>query len=77
MDTISNEDLPWRTPSGCPNGPTCVEIAELPGGGVAVRDGKDPDGPVLRFEAAEWASFLAAAKAGEYDPPPPVPAQPN
>lgn len=30
----------------------------LPGGGRAVRDSKDPDGPELQFSAREWARFL-------------------
>jgi len=27
----------------------CVEVASLPGGEIGVRDGRDPDGPVLTF----------------------------
>ncbi len=52
----------WRKSSysSDPNG-ECVEVATLPGG-VAVRDSKDPDGPVLRFTADEWRAFLARAK---------------
>jgi hypothetical protein len=34
---------------------------------VAVRDSKDPDGPVLMFESHEWAAFLHGARAGEFD----------
>jgi hypothetical protein len=34
---------------------------------VAVRDSKDPDGPVLEFTPLEWLCFLAGAKAGEFD----------
>jgi hypothetical protein len=75
MDTTRNDDLPWRKPSTCPSGGTCVEIAALPGGGAAIRDGKDPEGPALRFDTAEWTLFIAAAKAGEYDPSSPIPAQ--
>jgi hypothetical protein len=47
-----------------------VEIAALPNGGAAIRDGKDPRGPVLRFDGAEWAAFVAAVKAGSFDPEP-------
>jgi hypothetical protein len=43
-------------------------VAALPGGGAAVRDGKDPEGAQLRFDAAEWAAFTAAVRAGEFDP---------
>lgn len=32
-----------------------------------VRDSKDPDGAILSFTAAEWAAFLSALKAGDYD----------
>jgi hypothetical protein len=35
---------------------------------VFVRDSKDPDGPVLTFNAREWEAFIAGAKAGEFDP---------
>lgn len=34
---------------------------------VLVRDSKDPDGEQLSFTRAEWAGFLAGAKAGEFD----------
>ena len=36
----------------------CVEVAELPGDTVGIRDSRDPGGPVLRFTRAEWAAFL-------------------
>lgn len=68
MDTTCNDDLLWRKPSSCPNAASCVEFAELPGGGAAMRDGKNPGGAVLRFDAEEWAAFLRAAKDGEFDP---------
>jgi Domain of unknown function (DUF397) len=43
----------------------CVEVASLPDGGRAVRDSKDPDGPVLRFSADEWSAFVRRVKAGK------------
>lgn len=45
---------------------TCVEVA-VHGGAVAVRDSKDPDGPVLRFTSAEWRVFLHGVREGEFD----------
>ncbi|MBX6750947.1 MAG: DUF397 domain-containing protein [Micromonosporaceae bacterium] len=44
----------WRksTRSG-PNTDNCVEVANL-GDRIAVRDSKDPTGPVLVFTPAEW-----------------------
>ncbi|HWG22831.1 DUF397 domain-containing protein [Actinospica sp.] len=71
MDTTRHIDLHWRKPSTCPNGASCVEIAALPGGGAAIRDGKNRQGSVIKFDAPEWAAFLAAAKAGEFDSPSP------
>lgn len=67
MDTTRDIDLTWRKSDACPGGPTCVEVAALPEGGMAVRDGKNPDGPVLRFDAGEWAAFVVAVRAGEFD----------
>jgi hypothetical protein len=33
---------------------------------VAVRDSKDPDGPMLHFSQHEWASFLAGVIDGDF-----------
>lgn len=47
----------------------CVGVAALPnGGGVAVRNTSEADGPVLTFTADEWKAFLEGAAAGEFDP---------
>ena len=45
----------------------CVEVTELPGGSVGVRNSRDPGGPVLRFTHGEWDAFLAGARRGEFD----------
>ncbi|MFE9621523.1 DUF397 domain-containing protein [Streptomyces sp. NPDC052016] len=45
----------------------CVEVAVLDGGGVALRNSRDPDGPALVYTPAEVAAFLAGAKGGEFD----------
>lgn len=59
--------LHWRKSSYSGNqGGNCVEIAELPDGGVAVRDSKDPDGPILNFTATEWSAFVAGVRDGEF-----------
>jgi hypothetical protein len=44
----------------------CVEIA-LVDGGVAVRDSKDRDGPVLMFTPLEWEAFVGGVRNGEFD----------
>jgi hypothetical protein len=69
MSQITNiSSLAWRksTRSGG-QGANCVEVAELPDGGVAVRDSKDPDGPKLTFTPAEWQAFIGGVKDGEFD----------
>ena len=36
-------------------------------GAVAVRDGKDPAGPVLTYTAEEWTAFIAGVRLGEFE----------
>jgi hypothetical protein len=43
-----------------------VAIANLPNGGRAVRDSKDPTGPALVFTAVQWVAFTAGLPAGEF-----------
>jgi hypothetical protein len=45
----------------------CVELAELPDGGVAVRNSRDPEGPVLIYTTDEIAAFILGAQDGEFD----------
>jgi Domain of unknown function (DUF397) len=55
----------WRksTRSGS-NGGNCVEVARKLRGAVAVRDSKDPDGPMLVTSPAAWRALTASLKAG-------------
>ncbi|MFR9778758.1 DUF397 domain-containing protein [Micromonospora sp. MS34] len=41
------------------SGGNCVEVADNLPGVVAVRDSKDPAGPVLAFEPDAWRAFVA------------------
>ena len=46
----------------------CVEVARS-GDQIAVRDSKDPSGPVLLFTAHEWRAFVAGVRDAEFDSP--------
>ena len=57
----------WRKSSR--SGPftdNCVEVAFVDDA-IAVRDSKNPTGPVLIFTAGEWDAFVDGAKDGEFD----------
>ncbi|MEU4830579.1 DUF397 domain-containing protein [Streptosporangium sp. NPDC023615] len=45
----------------------CVEVARLPGWGIAVRDSKDRGGVPLVFGTRAWAAFVAEVKGGRFD----------
>lgn len=45
----------------------CMEFRQLADLSVECRHSRNPDGPVLRFSAAEWQAFVDGAKRGEFD----------
>jgi hypothetical protein len=51
--------------------PSVVYLENLSGASidqaVAVRDSKDPAGPVLTFTSAEWVAFVNGAKDGQFE----------
>lgn len=55
----------WRKSQRSQDGGGCIEVANL-GSHVAIRDSKDPLGPVLIFTAFEWVCFLDGATKGEF-----------
>jgi hypothetical protein len=57
----------WRKSTASNPSGSCVEIAELPGGKVAVRNSRDKSGPALVYPRAELAAFLLGVKNGEFD----------
>ncbi|MGJ6963442.1 DUF397 domain-containing protein [Streptosporangium sp. G11] len=66
MDRIPS-GLIWRKSSQSAQQDNCVETAVLPGGGCAVRDSKDPNGPVLSFTNDDWHKFLSSVKSGLFE----------
>lgn len=65
-----SDDLPinpqWKKSSRCDmSGPNCVEVLNTDGV-VSVRNSQRTE-TVASFSREEWTTFLAGAKAGEFD----------
>ena len=73
---VAHEEAASGIPAGClraarwrkavrsnPSG-SCAELAELPGGRIAMRNSRNPSGPALIFSSTAIAAFLATAKKG-------------
>lgn len=58
--------LAWRKALRSVGNGACVEVAAN-GTGLAVRDSKDPDGPVLTCSGDAWQEFVRRAKDGQFD----------
>ncbi|MFF5260926.1 DUF397 domain-containing protein [Actinomadura viridis] len=56
----------WRTSSHSGGNGDCVEVAGLDTT-AAVRDSKDPHGPVIEVTWAAWRRLTVAIKAGGLD----------
>jgi Domain of unknown function (DUF397) len=56
----------WVKSSKSSTQPYCVEVADLGGGAVAVRDSNHRELPPLRFTAEEWAAFRDGVREGEF-----------
>lgn len=54
----------WRRSSLCDSA-ACVEVT-LIGEDIAVRDSKNPDGPILKFTREEWIAFQAGIRNGDF-----------
>ncbi|MFS1299380.1 DUF397 domain-containing protein [Streptosporangium longisporum] len=66
MNTPRTSSPTWLKSSLSGSGDNCVEVATLPGGGQAVRDSKDPGGPILTFPSREWAAFIHGVRNGNF-----------
>ncbi|MBV9141870.1 MAG: DUF397 domain-containing protein [Pseudonocardiales bacterium] len=55
----------WRKSTYTVNTGQCVEVAEGQDG-CAVRDSKDPAGPVISVGRAPWALMMAAISQGQF-----------
>jgi hypothetical protein len=57
----------WRKSRHSNSQGSCVEFAKLPGGSVAVRNSRHPEGPALVYTPAEIEAMLLGIKDGEFD----------
>ena len=57
----------WQTSRYSNSQGTCVELARLPGGEIAVRNSRHPDGPALIYTQAEIHALIQGARAGDFD----------
>jgi hypothetical protein len=68
LDLSENyEAVRWRKSTASNPSGNCVELAELAGGEIALRNSRFPAGPVLVGTRAAVAAFVQAAKSGELD----------
>lgn len=62
----SLEGVTWVKSRHSDHQGNCVELAELPGGAVALRNSRYPQGPALIYTRAEISAFVSGAKDDEF-----------
>lgn len=67
MEDSRLDGVVWRKSQRSNPSGNCVELAELAGGGVAVRNSRHPSGPALIYTPAEITAFIQGAKDGDFD----------
>ena len=67
MSAAMLTEASWRKSARSGALGNCVEVAALRDGEVAVRNARDPEGPVLVYTPAEISAFVDGAKKGEFD----------
>ena len=66
MPTLESQPEWVKSSLSFANG-NCVEVANLAGGEVGVRNSREAEGAVLRFTPDEWHAFIGGVRGGEFD----------
>jgi hypothetical protein len=66
LNGSERRNLSWQKAQSSTVNGQCVEIASI-ANKIAMRDSKDPDGPILVYTSAEFSAFLEGARNGEFD----------
>lgn len=66
LSEAERRELFWHKARRSTANGQCVEIASTVGN-IAMRDSKDPEGPILIYTAAEFSAFLEGARNGGFD----------
>ena len=67
MSASQLQGVTWQKSARSNPSGNCVECAALPGGGVAVRNSRDPEGPALLYTPAEIEAFILGVRDGDFD----------
>lgn len=67
MSASALPEVAWRKSRHSNSDGSCVELAQLPGGDIAVRNSRFPDGPALIYTRNEIRALVLGAKDGEFD----------
>jgi hypothetical protein len=67
METPDLSKLAWRKSSFSSHNGSCVEVAALNDGRIAVRNSNHRDAGAVLFTRAEMAAFVKGVKASEFD----------
>ena len=66
MSTLGSQPECVKSSLSFANG-NCVEVADLSGGEIGVRNSREAAGAVLRFTPDEWHAFIGGVRNGEFD----------